>query len=182
MVLNILSTPISCARYPKTTPETIKKTSLQKELVEQFRESYQNDVDKYEKEVGISIDDRDKVGLIPSCKWLQKQGVLSEPDVDEIKAFRDHRNEIAHELPTILVGEGFNIKLEHFQRMRALIHKIDVFWLRNDLLFDPNTFDEVDIQDVSDDEIISGRDSMLSLITNTVVDYLKEITQDKSVS
>lgn len=156
--------------------------SLQKELVERFRESYQNDVDTYENEVGISLDDRDKTGLIPSCKWLQKHGALSEADIDEIKVFRDHRNEIAHKLPTILVGEGFNIKVEYFQRMRALIHKIGVFWARNDLLFDPVTFDEIDLQDVSDEEIISGRGSLLELITNAVVEYLKEISQTKSVS
>ncbi len=153
--------------------------SLQKELVERFKESYQREVNEYEKEVGIGIDDRDRLGLIPSCKWLQRQDVLSETEINEIKAMRDHRNEIAHELPKILIGKGFDIELEHFQKMRALIHKIDVFWLRNDLLFDANTLDEVDIQDVTDDEIVSGRDSMLALITNTVVEYLQEISQDK---
>jgi len=156
--------------------------SLQKELVERFKESYQREVDEYEKEVGISIDDRDRLGLIPSCKWLQRQDVLSETEINEIKAMRDHRNEIAHELPKILIGKGFDIELEHFQKMRALIHKIDVFWLRNDLLFDANTLDEVDMQDVTDDEIVSGRDSMLALITNTVVEYLQEISQDKESS
>ncbi len=89
--------------------------SLQKEMVERFKESYQNEVDKYEKEVGIGLDDRDKLGLIPSSKWLQKQDALSESDVDEIRAIRDHRNEIAHELPRILISKGFDIKLEHFQ-------------------------------------------------------------------
>ena len=153
--------------------------SLQKELVERFKESYQRDVDEYEKEVGISIDDRDRLGLIPSCKWLQRQDVLSETEINEIKAMRDHRNEIAHELPKILIGKGFDIELEHFQRMRALIHKIDAFWLRNDLLLDANTLDEVDIQDITDDGIVSGRDSMLALITSTVVEYLQEISQDK---
>jgi hypothetical protein len=44
--------------------------------------------------------------LIPSCKWLQKQGALAEEEVDEIGLIRDHRNEIAHELPGLLIGEG----------------------------------------------------------------------------
>ncbi len=154
--------------------------SVDSALVERFRESYQKEVDEYEQAVGISIDDRDKLGFIPSCKWLQKQGALSEEEVDEIKIIRDHRNEIAHELPALLIGEGFDIQLEHFQRIRTLIHKIDVFWARNDVMFDANTFDEVDIQDVSDDEIVSSRDAMLTLITNTVLDYLNEIMKGKS--
>ena len=149
-------------------------------VVERFRERYQKDVSEYEEEVGINIDDRDRLGLIPSCKWLQKQGVLSEEEVEEIRQIRDHRNEIAHELPGLLVGEGFDIQLEHFQRIRALIHKTDVFWARNDVMFDANTFDEVDIQDVSDDEIVSSRNAILTLITNTVFDYLNEIMKGKS--
>ena len=148
-------------------------------IVERFREGYQQEVGEYEKEVGVGIDDREKFGLIPSCKWLQKQGALSEEEVDEIKMIRDHRNEIAHELPGLLTGEGFDIQLEHFQRIRALIHKIDVFWARNDVMFDANTLDEVDIQDVADEEIISSRDAVLSLITNTVFDYLNEIMKGK---
>jgi hypothetical protein len=154
--------------------------SVDPKLVERFRESYQKEVSEYEKEVGISIDDREKLGLIPSCKWLQRQNALSEAEVDEIRKIRDHRNEIAHELPALLTGEGFDIQLEHFQRIRILIHKIDVFWARNDVLFDANTLDEVNMQDVPDDEIVSGRDAMLTLITNTVIDYLNEIMQSKS--
>jgi hypothetical protein len=154
--------------------------SVDPTLVERFRESYQKEVDEYEKAVGISIDDRDKLGLIPSGKWLQKQGALTEEEADEIRIIRGHRNEIAHELPALLIGEGFDIQLEHFQRIRTLIHKIDVFWARNDVMFDANTFDEVDIQDVSDDEIVSSRDAMLTLITNTVLDYLNEIVKGKS--
>ena len=154
--------------------------SVDPKLVERFRESYEKEVSEYEKEIGISIDDRDKLGLIPSYKWLQRQDALSEEEVEEIRLIRDHRNEIAHELPGLLIGEGFDIQLEHFQRIRTLIHKIDVFWARNDVMFDANTLDEVDIQDVSDDEIVSIRGAMLTLITNTVVDYLNEIMKGKS--
>ena len=153
--------------------------SVDPKLVERFRKSYEKEVSEYEKEIGISIDDRDKLGLIPSCKWLQRQDALSEEEVHEIRLIRDHRNEIAHELPGLLIGEGFDIQLEHFQRIRTLIHKIDVFWARNDVMFDANTLDEVDIQDVSDDEIVSIRGAMLSLITDTVVEYLNEIMKGK---
>ena len=155
-------------------------SSVDPNLVERFRESYQNEVNEYEKAVGINIDDRDKLGLIPSCKWLQEQGALSKEEIDEIRLIRDHRNEIAHELPALLIGEGFDIQLEHFQRIRTPIHKIDVFWARNDIMFDANTFDEIDIQDVSDDEIVSSRDAMLTLITSTVLDYLNEIMKSKT--
>jgi hypothetical protein len=154
--------------------------SLDPTLVKRFREGSQKEVDEYENEVGTSLDDRDKLGLIPSSKWLQRRGALTEEEVEEIKRIRDHRNEIAHELPEILVGAGFDIQLEHFQRIRTLIHKVDVFWARNDIFFDINTLDEVDVQDIPDDGIVSSRDAILTLITNTVVDYLNEILKRKS--
>jgi hypothetical protein len=154
--------------------------SIDPSLVEHFRDSYQEEVNEYEKEVGIKLDDRDKLGLMPSCKWLQRQNVLSEDEVDDIRKIRDHRNEIAHELPELLIGEGFDIQVEHFQKIRSLIHKIDVFWARSDVFFDINSLDEVDVQDVPDDQIVSGRDAILSLITDTVVDYLNEIIKGKS--
>jgi hypothetical protein len=153
--------------------------NFQKELVDRFVEYYKEQVNKYESEIGVNIKNRDRFGLIPSCEWLVKQGVLSEEDFGYIKAIRDHRNEIAHELPTLLVSKGLDVDIGHFQKMRQLIHKVDVFWARNDLLFEPNTLDEVDITDISDEEIISGRVALLDLITNTVIEYLNEIVRSK---
>ena len=160
--------------------EQLMRGSLQDILVDRIIEGYEEQISRYKNEVGVRLNDRDRFGLISSCQWLQKKGVMSEKDIEDVKAFRDHRNEIAHELPNLLVCEGFDVNKDHFQRMRILIQNIDVFWARNDLLIDPTTGEEVDIYDFSDKEILSTRVMMLDLIIQTVLDYLNEISQTKS--
>ena len=152
------------------------KKTIDPSLANRFRQGYLNDVARYESEVGIKLDNRDMHGLMPSCYWLQKQGLLTEPEIESIKAIREHRNEIAHELPSILISKNLDVNLEHFQTIRQLLHKVDVFWARNDLLLDPTTFEEVDIYEIPDTEIYSSREAILELITNTVVEYLNEIS------
>ena len=72
--------------------------------------------------------------------------------------------------------------MPYFHTMRQLLHKVDVFWARNDLLIDPTTWEEVDTVEILDEEIISGRVAMLDLIISTVIDYLNEIVQSRPTS
>ena len=155
--------------------EELKK-KIDPSLANRFRESYVKAVARYENEVGIKLENRDLKGLIPSCKWLQKQEVLTEKDIESVRNIREHRNEVAHELPTLLISKDFDVNLDHFQQIRQLLHKVDVFWARNDLLIDPTTLEEVDTFDIPDNEIMSGRVAILEIITNTVVEYLNAIT------
>jgi hypothetical protein len=44
-----------------------------------------------------------------SCLWLQRNGVITEGEVEEIKNIRKHRNQIAHELPKLLGDADLNL-------------------------------------------------------------------------
>lgn len=159
--------------------EQIMLETLDGELVQRFKEAYLEEVATYEREVGISISEREEAGLIPSCTWLQKQGALSEEEVEEIKTIRDHRNESAHEMPFLLTNQGLEIKLEHFSGIRRLLHKIDVFWARKEVLFSSGTLEAIDVHEASDDEVISMRVAMLDVITDAIVNYLSELMVSK---
>jgi len=152
----------------------------QDRMATQFRESYLEEVRKYEKEVGVRLQNREKYGLIPSCQWLQKQRVLTESDVEDIKSIRDHRNEIAHELPTLMISHDFDVNLQHFLKIHQILQKVDVFWARNEIFTDPRTMEEIDISQVPDEEIRSLRLTILETITNTVIEYLNEIAPSDS--
>lgn len=135
------------------------------ENAEQIRTSMLNE---YKQEVGAKYSDRDNFKLIPSCKWLQKNGVLSEEDIDEIKKIRDHRNSLAHELPELILSEDdVIVNLELFMHIREILRKVEVFWIRVDM--DIKGIDE----DVSDEDI-SGGESILDLIINTVLNLVQE--------
>ncbi len=159
--------------------QELQKT-MQDRLAERFRESYLKEVDEYEKEIGIRLKEQESYGLIPSCNWLKTRGVLANEDVEEIKSIRAHRNQIAHELPILMVTQNVNVNIDHFLSMHRLLHKVDVFWARNDLLFDPETLEEVEFSEVPDDEIRSLRLSILELITQTVFEYVNEIQPNGS--
>ena len=102
-------------------------------------------------------------------------GLLDEGEVEEIKEIRNHRNEIAHELPSLLIGAGFEVNLMHFEQIGKLLRKVDAFWARSTLLINPETFDEVNIEDIPDEDILSGNVVVLGAIVNTVVDYFNQI-------
>jgi hypothetical protein len=145
------------------------------EIVEGQRKQYERQVEEYKREINTTFDSRDQYGLIPSCRWLQKMGALDENEVDEIKKIRDHRNEIAHELPCLLIGEGFEVNLTHFEEIGKLLRKVDAFWARSTLLVGLETSYEVNIGKIPDEELFSGNIIVLNTIINTVIDYFDQV-------
>jgi hypothetical protein len=98
--------------------------------------------------------------------------VLTEDEVVDIRKIRDHRNEIAHELPSLLVGQGLGVDIDRFQRIRELLIKVDKFWAGSTLLFDMETLEEIDAQDL--DIVMSGRALILEVIVDAVAQALRD--------
>lgn len=99
--------------------------------------------------------------LLASCSWLEQNDALSKDDVDEITAIRQHRNEIAHELPHFLGDIDREISLEHLQGIFRILRKTEIWWVRNvDMAINPE-FDNVQ---VDDEDIHSGPVVLLSEI------------------
>lgn len=130
-------------------------------------------LNQYEQEVGVNFSSPDNYKLIPSCRWLQKNGVLSQEEIDEIKEIRDHRNSLAHNLPELILSEdALIVNLERFKHIREILRKVELFWIRVDM--DIKGIDE----DVSD-ENISGGESILDVIISTVFDYLSTVQRNE---
>ncbi|VAW31253.1 hypothetical protein MNBD_CHLOROFLEXI01-3923 [hydrothermal vent metagenome] len=129
---------------------------------------------RYEQEVDQKFSAPINYKLIPSCKWLQKNGVISSEEIDEIKKIRDHRHHLAHTLPELIFSEiDLVVDIGHFMRIRELLKKIQLFWIRIDM--DSKGIGE----DVSDDDISGGWD-VLDLIISTVFNYLNESQENES--
>jgi hypothetical protein len=127
---------------------------------------YREQLREYERAVGLAPGQRDRLGLIPSCQWLQGMNVLTEDEVDEIRNIRDRRNEIAHELPDLLVRQGFEVDIDRFQRIRELLAKVDTFRARSALLFEVRTLGEIDTRDLND--VMSGGALVLEMIVDAI--------------
>ncbi len=59
-----------------------------------------------------------------------KDVALTEADVLKVKEIKDHRNQIAHELPHFLTGQGYEVKIELFESIRNILHKSNLYWAK----------------------------------------------------
>jgi hypothetical protein len=137
-------------------------------------ETYESQVEEYEQEVGagggLKFHNLDRLGLVPSCEWLQALGVLTETDTAEIREIRDHRNHIAHRLPHLLVYKGWGVDVNRLERIRELLVKIETFWARNSI-----SIDHPEIYEVPDEDIVCGRVFLMDRILQAVADYMEEV-------
>jgi hypothetical protein len=73
----------------------------------------------------------------------------------------------------ILSASALIVNLERFKRIKEILRKVELFWIRIDM--DIKGIDK----DVSD-ENISGRESILDLIITIVFDYLNTAQENKA--
>ena len=92
--------------------------------------------------------------LHASCLWLQRNGVITENEVEEINKIRRHRNQVAHELLRLLSEADLNLNIEYFLRIRELLEKIEIWWIENVEIPSNADFDGVE---VSKKDIRPGR-------------------------
>jgi hypothetical protein len=139
-----------------------------KEFYQHMITGYKNELDFFRSEVGEDFNADESHLYKPCCEWLEKRKAIDSSDLSDLISIRDHRNEIAHEIHYFLMEEKFDINVELFTKIRMLLRKLDIFWARNDLLINPDTLEEVDIDDISDDQIVSFRVGIMDMLINSV--------------
>ena len=105
-----------------------------------------------------------KYPLNASCLWLVRNGVISEAERLQIDAIRQHRNEVAHELPVFVVEADKAIDLGRLEQIRALLLKIERWWI---LEVDVPTNPDFDGQNIVPDDVIPGPVMFLDFIIQT---------------
>jgi hypothetical protein len=99
-----------------------------------------------------------------SALWWRKQGVLTDADVELAASIRDHRDEIAHNIPRFLgTSEGI-IRLDLLESMFILLSKIDQWWIREIEIPCISDFDKREPTQEDLDGAMSGNMIFLSLI------------------
>jgi hypothetical protein len=145
-----------------------------KEFYQHMVDGYKNELDSFRREVGIDFNADESHLYKPCCEWLAKREAIDSNDLINLLSIRDHRNEIAHEIHYLLMEERFDINVDLFIKIRTLLRKIDIFWARNDLLVNPDTLEEADIHDISDDQLISFRVGLMDILINSVVTTIEQ--------
>ena len=101
-----------------------------------------------------------------SCLWLHKMGALTADDLTEIQSIRDHRNELAHELPSFIAEADRALDLRRLERIRFLVGKIERWWIREiEVPLDP----EYDGREIADEDISPGIVMFLEMVLATAL-------------
>lgn len=101
-----------------------------------------------------------------SCLWLLKMRALAPEDLTEIKSIVDHRNELAHELPSFIAEANRELDLRLLERIHFLVAKIERWWIREiDIPSNP----QYDGREIADEDIKPGIVMFLEMVLATAL-------------
>lgn len=102
--------------------------------------------------------------LKASCLWLKDLGAMTDQDMDKIDEFREHRNQLAHDLLPFLGNVDREINLQFLIEIRELLLKVDTWWVKEiEVPCNPD-FDGVDVTEA---DIKPGSILLLDLLLLT---------------
>jgi hypothetical protein len=107
----------------------------------------------------VSEDYKDKVlslhksPLRASLLWLKEMSALDDSDIELVDNIREHRNELAHDLPKFIATADAEINVDLLGSIYELLTKIDRWWIKE---VDIPTNPDFDGQEVADADIQSG--------------------------
>ncbi len=86
-----------------------------------------------------------------SCAWLVDMGALTTAQAAALEDINAHRQEIAHELPKLLIDPDFEVKTDLLLAAVDCVRALSAFWVRFAIWTG-----QWDDQEVADEDIKSG--------------------------
>lgn len=96
--------------------------------------------------------------------WLVHMEALTEAQAERVRAIRDHRNELAHELPRYVTNPGTEVDFDLLREMRDIIAHLGRYWGSREVSIDP----QCDGTNVDAASIVSGTTLLLDLLIDAV--------------
>jgi hypothetical protein len=94
----------------------------------------------------------DRSVFLASLSWLVEAKALTEEQAKLARALKEYRDEVAHELPKLLLEPGCDIDVARIREAQSLIVVLGRFWGRITAETDP----QFDGQEIEDTAIQSG--------------------------
>jgi hypothetical protein len=116
---------------------------------------------KYQTEV-LSLDPKHKFRA--SALWWKKKGVLTDDDVLLAGKIREHRDEIAHDIPRFLGTADGVIRVDLLEAIFEMLSKIDTWWIREVEIPTNPDFDDREFTKQELDDVKSANMVFLSLL------------------
>jgi hypothetical protein len=74
---------------------------------------------------------RNKSVLYASLDWLSERDIIVASDLAALERIKATRNSLAHELPSMVMGNADFNHIERFQELVLLLRKIEIWWVVN---------------------------------------------------
>lgn len=133
--------------------------ALKDAVVSRIRDFFCNEFDesgdKIDPKYQSDVMSRNKSPVYASLYWLKEMHAINDADIGAYDRVKTCRNILAHRLLATLGSEGMPPDFEKcFSEMVALLHKIEVWWIKE---VEIPTNPDFDGKDIDEDGIMSGR-------------------------
>lgn len=109
--------------------------------------------------------------VIASLLWLENNNAITSEEVERVKVFKIHRNEIAHELTKILTDSDYRVKTEYIDEIKNILFKIHKWWfIEFEMSVNPELGD-LNIEELDFNEVL--------LLPMLPVNYMLNIINDE---
>lgn len=148
---------------------------------------YKNGVEcfnNYEEQVLNKVKSKKNKQLKATLLWLKESGAITEQDVLLFKRITDKRNELTHNMTTVIF-EGLDIKdLDLYLEMISLYEKIEMWWIKEIEVptnpdISPEQYDSIDWSGVKSMKLEMLK-VMADIAINENSEYLKTFMSKKN--
>jgi hypothetical protein len=127
-----------------------------------FRIGFDESGDNIDPKYQTDVLSRNNSPIYASLDWLKEMHAINDADIAAFGRVKTCRNILAHRLLATLGSDGMPPAFEKcFQEMVALLHKIEVWWIRE---VEIPTNPDFDGQEVDEDGIMPGPIMVLRLL------------------
>lgn len=84
-----------------------------------------------EYEQTVLVRDKKRRALPASLDWLREHQAIDETDLEIFTRLANFRNQLAHELFSVVTGQTPSEYESQFPALIALLHKVEVWWIVN---------------------------------------------------
>lgn len=89
--------------------------------------------------------------------WWHNRDALSNEDLEILTQIRVHRDQIAHNMPKMIMTADHNVDLELLSEINRILAKVDNWWLQNfEAAIDPERFEEFSQEDMDEARSMSS--------------------------
>ena len=118
--------------------------------------------------------------VIASTRWLVKYKVITKSEMERIKIFRKHRNELAHELTKMISDSDANTKTEFISEIRDLYFKIQKWWfIEYEVQVNPD-LENLNTNELNYDEVLMMQMLPMENMVNIANDEIKKRAERES--